>query len=60
MDIPSQNVSHRDIPFQKRWDILKPVIVGHYIDEDKTAAEVAATMKAAHGFDAGYAIRPPL
>jgi Clr5 domain len=61
MDVPPQNVSYRDVPFQKRWDILKPVIIGHYIDEDKKVAEVAATMKAVHGFDAVYAtLYPPL
>jgi hypothetical protein len=46
-------VTYGEIPFQKRWDVLMPIITQLYVDEDKTVAEVAAAMKLQHGFDAG-------
>lgn len=45
-------VSHGDVPFQERWELLRPIITQLYVDEEKTLSEVVAIMKAEHGFDA--------
>lgn len=48
----SRNVSYGDVPFQERWERLKPIITQLYVNENKKLAEVVAKMKEEHGFDA--------
>jgi hypothetical protein len=52
MDAVPRRVTHGDIPFQERWEYLKPIITQLYIDENKTLTDVAAIMNTDHGFDA--------
>lgn len=41
-----------EIPFEQRWDILKPDIVGLFVSENRKLPEVVEIMKANHGFHA--------
>lgn len=41
-----------NVPFNKKWDLLKPVIEQLYVDEDQPLAEVVAIMKRDYGFAA--------
>ena len=39
-------------PFDKKWDLLKPVIEQLYVDEDQNVGEVLTIMKRDYGFAA--------
>lgn len=39
-----------DVPFDKKWDILKPAIKQLYIDENKKLAQVMEIVGAEYGF----------
>lgn len=41
-----------NIPFNQKWDLLKPVIEQLYVDEDLAVGEVVAIMKRDYGFAA--------
>jgi len=41
-----------DIPFNKRWEFLKPTIKRFYIDEDQKLPKVMQLMKEEYHFDA--------
>lgn len=41
-----------NLPFNKKWDLLKPVIKQLYIDEDQPLPELVTIMKRDYGFDA--------
>lgn len=41
-----------NVPFNKKWDLLKPVIEQLYVDEDQPLAEVVAVMRRDYGFAA--------
>lgn len=40
------------VPFNKKWDLLKPHIIRLYIDEDRPLSEVIITMKREFEFNA--------
>lgn len=39
-------------PFNKKWDLLKPVIEQLYVDEDQKIGEVVTIIKRDYGFAA--------
>lgn len=41
-----------DTPFNKKWDLLKPVIEQLYVDEGQPLPEVVAIIKRDYGFAA--------
>ena len=41
-----------DTPFDKKWDILKPVVKQLYIEENKRLTEVTEIVEAKYGFAA--------
>jgi hypothetical protein len=49
---PTPSVAFWKIPFQQRWEYLRPIITQLYVDEDKDLEDVVKTMKDEHGFDA--------
>jgi hypothetical protein len=53
-DRPAPSVTFWEIPFQQRWEHLRPTITQLYVDEDKSLEDVVKTMKDEHGFDAVY------
>jgi Clr5-like protein len=49
---PAPSVAFWEIPFQQRWEYLRPIITQLYVDEDKDLEDVVKIMKDEHGFDA--------
>ena len=49
---PTPSVTFWEIPFQERWEHLKPIITQLYVDRDMSLEDVAKIMKDQHGFDA--------
>lgn len=49
---PLQCFSH--IPFNQRWEYLKPVIRQYYVDQDLKVNDLAKTMKEFYKFDASW------
>jgi hypothetical protein len=47
---PLQCFSH--IPFNQRWEYLKPVIGQYYVGQDLKLSDLARTMKELYKFDA--------
>ena len=43
-----------DVPFNEKWEYLKPTIEHQYIDENLKLFEVISAVKAQYGFDAAY------
>lgn len=41
-----------NVPFNKKWDLLKPVIEQLYVDENQALPDVVAIMKRDYGFAA--------
>ena len=39
-----------DLPFDQKWDVLKPVIKRLYIDQDRKLTDVMEIMNAEYGF----------
>lgn len=39
-----------DLPFDQKWDVLKPVIKQLYLDQDRKLHDVMEMVKAEHGF----------
>lgn len=48
----SLSASLRTVPFDHRWDLLKPTIERLYINENWKLPDVIRTIKDEHGFDA--------
>lgn len=44
--------SLRDVPFDQKWELLKPTIERLYIRENWKLSDVIKTIKDQHGFDA--------
>ncbi|KAI9933967.1 hypothetical protein MW887_005039 [Aspergillus wentii] len=47
---PPGNILYGDVPYQQRWEFLRPIITQLYVEQDMSASEVASTMNADHGF----------
>ncbi len=43
-----------DLPFDQKWDVLKPVIKQLYLDQDRKLTDVMEMVKAEHGFVATW------
>lgn len=41
-----------NVPFNKKWDLLRPVIEQLYVNEDQALPEVVTIMKRDYGFAA--------
>ncbi|KAI7781227.1 hypothetical protein LA080_014886 [Diaporthe eres] len=44
--------SHLDVPYEQRWELLKPTIVNIYLEERATLAQLAKRMEDGFGFTA--------
>ena len=42
----------QDVPFQNKWELLKPFIVDQYINHKVKLSELMQVIKTRHGFDA--------
>jgi len=42
------------VPFDQKWDILKPLIAHLYINQDWKLSDVSKAMREQHNFDATY------
>lgn len=40
------------LPFDKKWDILRPAIKHLYVDQDQKLVDVAETIRTEYGFKA--------
>ena len=47
-----------DIPYEKRWDLLKSVILRFYVEENYNTVTLAARMKEEYKFSATYVNLP--
>lgn len=45
-------MSHPDVPFKERWDLLKPQLERFYLDEKLKLSSLIQKMKNEYGFDA--------
>ena len=46
--------SFSDVPYNKRWELLKPYLEELYINERREVSEIVGIMKARHNFYASY------
>lgn len=46
--------SHLDVPYEQRWELLKPSIIKIYLEEKVTLPRLAERMANDYGFKAEY------
>ena len=44
------------VPYEKKWEILKPSLRELFVTEEKTVPEIMALMKDRHAFSAKYGV----